>query len=76
MEIGRHHTEMNVICNAAGGGVPPKGAWIIVTGEPYMMCAKLIHHAGYKGDVSLCVVATRRQRMSIPQSPISRGLQV
>lgn len=46
MEIGCHHAEMNVICNAAAGGVPTRGAWLIVTGEPCMMCAKLIHHAG------------------------------
>lgn len=46
MEIGCHHAEMNVICNAAANGVPTRGAWLIVTGEPCMMCAKLIHHAG------------------------------
>jgi len=46
MEVGCHHAEMNVICNAAANGVPTKGAWLIVTGEPCMMCAKLIHHAG------------------------------
>ena len=46
IEIGCHHAEMNVICNAAASGVPTKDAWIIVTGEPCMMCAKLIHHAG------------------------------
>lgn len=46
MEIGCHHAEMNVICNAAAGGVATTGAWIIVTGEPCTMCAKLIHHAG------------------------------
>lgn len=46
MEIGCHHAEMNVICNAAAGGVPTKGAWLLVTGEPCLMCAKLIHHAG------------------------------
>ena len=46
MEIGCHHAEMNVICNAAAGGVATRDAWIIVTGEPCMMCAKLIHHAG------------------------------
>jgi len=45
MEIGCHHAEMNVICNAAANGVPTRGAWLIVTGEPCMMCAKLIHHA-------------------------------
>jgi dCMP deaminase len=46
MEIGCHHAEMNVVCNAAANGVPTRGAWLIVTGEPCMMCAKLIHHSG------------------------------
>ena len=46
MEIGCHHAEMNVICNAAASGVATKCAWLIVTGEPCMMCSKLIHHAG------------------------------
>jgi len=46
MEIGCHHAEMNVICNAAANGVPTRGAWLIVTGEPCMMCSKLLHHAG------------------------------
>jgi dCMP deaminase len=46
MEIGCHHAEMNVICNAAANGVPCRGAWLIVTGEPCVLCAKLIHHAG------------------------------
>ena len=46
MEIGCHHAEMNVICNCAASGVPTKDGWILVTGEPCMMCAKMIHHAG------------------------------
>jgi dCMP deaminase len=46
MEIGCHHAEMNVICNAAANGVRCDGAWLIVTGEPCAMCAKMIHHAG------------------------------
>jgi len=46
MEIGCHHAEMNVVCNAAANGVKTAGAWLIVTGEPCMMCSKLIHHAG------------------------------
>lgn len=46
MEIGCHHAEMNVVCNAAASGVATRGAWIIVTGEPCILCAKLIHHAG------------------------------
>ena len=46
MEIGCHHAEMNVICNAAASGVATRGAWMIVTGEPCVLCSKLIHHAG------------------------------
>ncbi|MCC6644058.1 MAG: cytidine deaminase [Polyangiaceae bacterium] len=46
MELGCHHAEMNVVCNAAANGVRAAGAWLIVTGEPCMMCAKMIHHAG------------------------------
>lgn len=46
IEIGCHHAEMNVICNCAASGVSTQGAWLIVTGEPCMMCSKLIHHAG------------------------------
>jgi dCMP deaminase len=46
MEIGCHHAEMNLICNAAAGGVATHGGWLIVTGEPCMMCSKMIHHAG------------------------------
>lgn len=47
MEVGCHHAEMNVICNvAAAGGVKSAGAWLFVTGEPCILCAKLIHHAG------------------------------
>ena len=48
MELGCHHAEMNVICNAAASGVATNHAWLIVTGEPCMMCAKMIHHAGIK----------------------------
>ncbi len=46
MEVGCHHAEMNVVCNAAANGVPTRGAWLIVNGEPCVLCAKLIHHAG------------------------------
>jgi dCMP deaminase len=46
MEIGCHHAEMNVVCNAAANGVPCRGAWLFCGGEPCMMCAKMIHHAG------------------------------
>ena len=46
MEIGCHHAEMNVVCNCAASGVAMKGAWLVVTGEPCLLCAKLLHHAG------------------------------
>jgi len=46
VEIGCHHAEMNVICNCAANGVRTQGACLIVNGEPCLMCAKLIHHAG------------------------------
>ncbi len=46
IQVGCHHAEMNVICNAAANGTATQGAWLIVTGEPCLMCAKLIHHAG------------------------------
>ncbi len=48
VEIGCHHAEMNAICNAAAAGVLTDGASMIVNGEPCLMCAKLIHHAGIK----------------------------
>lgn len=47
-ELGCHHAEMNVITNAAARGVACDGAWLIVTGEPCVLCAKLIHHAGIR----------------------------
>jgi len=45
-EIGCHHAEMNAICNAARLGIKLDGAKMIVNGEPCLMCAKMIHHAG------------------------------
>lgn len=44
-EVGCHHAEQNVICNAAARGTATAGAWLIVTGEPCIGCARLIHHA-------------------------------
>jgi len=54
MELGCHHAESNVIANAAANGIPTRGAWLIVTGEPCAMCARLIHHAGIS-----CVVVVK-----------------
>ena len=46
MEIGCYHAESNVIASAAENGTPCAGLWLIVSGEPCLSCAKLIHHAG------------------------------
>lgn len=46
VEIGCVHAEMNVICNCAANGVKASGGWLVVTGEPCLLCAKLIHHSG------------------------------
>jgi len=54
MELGCHHAESNVIANAAANGVSTRGSWLIVTGEPCPMCARLMHHAGV-----VCVVVVR-----------------
>lgn len=48
LELGCHHAESNALANAARRGVSTEGAWLIVTGEPCLMCAKLIFHAGVK----------------------------
>jgi dCMP deaminase len=45
-EVGCHHAETNAILNAARIGARTEGTWLIVTGEPCLMCAKNIHHAG------------------------------
>lgn len=46
IEVGCHHAEMNVICNCAAAGVQTESAWLFINGEPCLLCAKLIHHAG------------------------------
>lgn len=46
LEIGCHHAEMNVICNAAANGVSTNGAWLFVNGSCCLMCAKHLHHSG------------------------------
>lgn len=46
LEQGCHHAEMNLIANCAERGVATKGMWVIITGEPCMICAKLLHHSG------------------------------
>ncbi len=46
VQVGCIHAEMNIICNAAAQGTSTQDAWLIVTGEPCLMCAKLIHQCG------------------------------
>ena len=45
-EVGCHHAEMNALLNALRLGHSTLGASIIVTCEPCLMCAKMLHHAG------------------------------
>ena len=45
-DIGCHHAEWNVICNAAAFGTSTDGSWILTNVIPCLMCSKLIHHAG------------------------------
>lgn len=53
VQVGCHHAEMNVICNAAANGVPTNGAWIIVNCDCCLMCAKLIHHSGIEKVITI-----------------------
>lgn len=46
LEKGCHHSETNALANASRRGASTDGTWLIVTGEPCLMCAKYIHHAG------------------------------
>lgn len=82
-EIGCHHAEANALCNAAACGTPTAGLWLIVTGEPCLSCAKLIHHAritrvvlvagGYAGGSAgveyLEANGVEVQRVDGPQDP-------
>ena len=45
-EVGCHHAEMNALLNALRLGHSTLGAHMIITCEPCLMCAKMIHHAG------------------------------
>ena len=67
VEIGCHHAEMNIICNAAANGVPTNNAWLIVS-EPCMMCAKLIHHAGIERVVIVMGVSWARTESVISKT--------
>ena len=46
LELGCHHAESNALANAARRGASTDGAWLIVSGEPCLMCAKQLYHAG------------------------------
>lgn len=74
LERGCHHAEGNVICNAASSGVKTEGAWLIVTGEPCLMCAKSIHHAGI--SKVLCVKGGYKGGDDGPDYLRENGVQV
>lgn len=44
--IGCNHAEANTIANSARQGIRINNKWLIVNGEPCIMCAKLIKSAG------------------------------
>lgn len=46
LELGCHHAESNALANAARRGAATAGAWLIVSGEPCLMCSKQLLHAG------------------------------
>jgi dCMP deaminase len=46
MEVGCHHAEANALANAMRRGIATEGTWLVVTGEPCLMCARFIHHGG------------------------------
>jgi dCMP deaminase len=48
LERGCHHAESNALANAARRGASTEGAWLIVSGEPCLMCSKILFHAGVK----------------------------
>ena len=46
LEVGCHHAEANALMNALRNHADIRGSIMIVSGEPCLMCAKLIHHSG------------------------------
>jgi len=46
VEVGCHHAEMNAIANSAKKGISLKECTMIVSTNPCLSCAKMIHHAG------------------------------
>ncbi len=74
LERGCHHAEMNVVCNAAANGVKTEGAWLIVTGEPCLMCSKILHHAGIQKV--LCVKGGYKGGDDGPNYLRENGVQV
>jgi len=52
-EVGCSCAEMNALATAARRGVAVEGAWIIITGVPCLMCAKVIHSAGIAKVVAI-----------------------
>lgn len=51
IEIGCHHAEQNAICNAAKAGIALDDTTMIITTNPCLACARLIHHVGIKAVV-------------------------
>jgi len=46
IEWGCHHAEQNAIANAARRGIALEGCTIVISTNPCLACARLIHHSG------------------------------
>ena len=61
VQIGCVHAEMGLICNAARHGISLDKALVFINGEPCLMCAKLLHHAGISQVIVIKGVYTTRE---------------
>ena len=48
IEWGCHHAEQNAVANAARAGIALEGCTMVISTNPCLACARLIHHAGFK----------------------------
>ena len=71
VQIGCIHAEMNALCNANRVGHCTLGAHAIITGEPCLMCAKLLFQSGIRrvyvidGGYSTKIGVTWLRRMDV-----------
>lgn len=71
-EIGCHHSESNVVANAARLGRSLAGAWLFCSGMPCEGCARIIHQAGIVKVVTL----PQSYLMGAAKTLMNLGIQV